>query len=237
MRVRVGLAALVLALAGNVVLSTSDSVPVAKAGGDRDCSDFSNQKKAQEFFDSHNPSQDPHGLDGDNDGVACEDNPCPCSTAGPGGGGGNPNPPEPKRDWARVISVTDGDTIKVQLAGGSRPDVRLIGIDTPEVYGGQECGGPEASTSLKRRLHPGDRVRLISDPSQDNRDRYGRILRYVEKKGSDMNRLQVRRGWAHVYVYGGNPFRRVKPYRASQRSAKQRNLGVWGQCNGQFRAS
>ena len=88
MMVRLGLGALILALAGSVTWSTSGSVPDATAGGDRDCADFPNQKKAQEFFNSHNPSQDLHNLDGDNDGVACEDNPCPCSTAGPGGGGG-----------------------------------------------------------------------------------------------------------------------------------------------------
>jgi endonuclease YncB( thermonuclease family) len=210
-------------------------------GGDRDCSDFPNQRKAQKFFIRHNPGRDPHMLDADGDGIACEDNPCPCSTAGPGGGGnggngeGDNNGPKPKRDRARVVSVTDGDTIKVRLQGGGRRDVRLIGIDTPEVYGGEECGGPEASRSLKRKLRPGTRVVLISDRSQDNRDRYGRLLRYVEKRKKDINKLQIRRGWAHVYVYGGNPFKRVKKYRGAQRVAKQRDLGAWGECGGRFR--
>ena len=86
MTVRLGLSGGLLALALSVAWSGSDSLTSA-AGGDRDCADFSNQKKAQEFFNSHNPSSDPHGLDGDGDGVACEDNPCPCSTAGGGGGG------------------------------------------------------------------------------------------------------------------------------------------------------
>jgi endonuclease YncB( thermonuclease family) len=216
MKVRLGLAVGLLALALSVAWSGSHSLTSAVAGGDRDCSDFANQKKAQEFFNSHNPSADPHMLDGDGDGIACEDNPCPCSTAGPGGGGGggrgpDPDPkPEPRKDHVRVVSVTDGDTIKVRFPGGRRRDVRLIGIDTPEVYGGQECGGPEASRSLKRKLAEGTRVLIISDSSQDNRDRYGRLLRYVEKRDKDMNKAQVRRGWAHVYVYGGNPFKRVE---------------------------
>ena len=41
---------------------------------DRDCSDFSTQKEAQKFFESEKGlrDKDPHGLDRDNDGVACE---------------------------------------------------------------------------------------------------------------------------------------------------------------------
>ena len=119
MTVRVVLAVGLLALALSVAWSGSDSLTSA-AGGDRDCADFSNQKKAQEFFNSHNPSSDPHGLDGDGDGVACEDNPCPCSTAGIGGGR-RPAVAATTRlsqraDHVRVVSVTDGDTIKVQLS-------------------------------------------------------------------------------------------------------------------------
>jgi hypothetical protein len=47
----------------------------AAAFRDRDCADFSTQAKAQRFFNRHHPNRDPHGLDGDNDGIACEDNP------------------------------------------------------------------------------------------------------------------------------------------------------------------
>jgi hypothetical protein len=52
---------------------------------DYDCADFATQAEAEEYL----LPGDPYNLDGDNDGVACEDNPCPCSyTAGGGGGGG-----------------------------------------------------------------------------------------------------------------------------------------------------
>ena len=159
--------------------------------------------------------------------------PAPAEAAAAAGGGGRD--PKPRKDHVRVVSVTDGDTIKVRFPSGRRRDVRLIGIDTPEVYGGTECGGPQASRSLKRKLHRGTRVLIVSDRSQDNRDRYGRLLRYVEKRGKDINKLQIRRGWAHVYVYGGNPFKRVAKYRKAQRAAKQRDLGGWGECGGSFR--
>ncbi|MGH8966429.1 MAG: thermonuclease family protein, partial [Actinomycetes bacterium] len=110
--------------------------------------------------------------------------------------------------------------------------VRLIGIDTPEVYGGVECGGRKASRSLKRMLPRGTRVRLVSDPTQDRVDRYGRLLRYVTKvkTGRDVNRAQVWRGHATVYVYNGDPFKRVRGYRKAQRQANTHDRGIWDLC-------
>jgi hypothetical protein len=65
------------------------------AAADLDCSDFSTQEEAQ----GHLLPGDPHGLDGDNDGIACETLP-PGGGGGGGGGGGSakpaPPPPPPK---------------------------------------------------------------------------------------------------------------------------------------------
>ncbi len=47
----------------------------AAAFRDRDCADFPTQAKAQRFFERHHPRRDPHRLDADHDGIACEDNP------------------------------------------------------------------------------------------------------------------------------------------------------------------
>jgi endonuclease YncB( thermonuclease family) len=131
---------------------------------------------------------------------------------------------------ARVVYVVDGDTVDVRLASGAKRRVRLLGIDTPEVYGGIECGGPQASRSMKRMLPKGTRVKLTSDPSQDLKDRYGRLLRYVTKSstGKDVNRRQVYKGLARVYVYAHHPFTRVDGYRQAQRAAKNRDVGIWG---------
>lgn len=41
------------------------------SSGDYDCSDFSTHAEAQDFFESEG-SGDPHGLDRDGDGIACE---------------------------------------------------------------------------------------------------------------------------------------------------------------------
>lgn len=178
-----------LAVAAVVALGSAGTAPAA----DKDCSDFSNQAQAQHFFESHNPGKDPHYLDGDGDGKACEDLPCPCAgPGGGGGGGGGGHGGGSKSKKAKIVSVTDGDTVKVAIGRRTR-DVRLIGIDTPEVYGGVECGGKQASRSMKRMLDHGDRVKLIRDRSQDNRDRYNRLLRYVKRKGRDVGKRQVAR--------------------------------------------
>jgi hypothetical protein len=69
---------------------------------DYDCGDFATQAEAEEYL----LPGDPYNLDADNDGIACEDNPCPCSYtpggSGGGGGGGNatvapPPPPKPPK--------------------------------------------------------------------------------------------------------------------------------------------
>ena len=209
----------------------------AAAAVDYDCSDFSTQAQAQQVYvDAGGPRSDPYRLDADDDGRACDSLPCPCGTAGGSTSGttGTSGGKATTRlvQYGRVTRVVDGDTIDVRLHAGADRRVRLIGIDTPEVYGGTECGGPAASRSLKRRLPTGTQVKLVSDPSQDRVDRYGRLLRYVVKRstGRDLNRVQVWAGWASVYVYGGNPFERVTSYRRAQREAQAAPRGIWKAC-------
>jgi micrococcal nuclease len=60
----------------NVTVTTEAGVTYDPAGPDRDCADFDTQAAAQAFFvAAGGPERDPHRLDGDNDGVACEDLP------------------------------------------------------------------------------------------------------------------------------------------------------------------
>lgn len=137
---------------------------------------------------------------------------------------------------ATVSRAVDGDTMAVEV-GGAEETVRLIGIDTPETVkpgAPVECGGPQASRSMKRLAHEGDAVELIEDPTQDTEDRYGRLLRYVEEDGRDLGKVQVRRGWAEVYVYGSVPFERVERYRGASAKAEAHGAGVFGLCGGNF---
>lgn len=210
---------------------------------DRDCGDFATQAAAQAFMIASGPG-DVHGLDGsDDDGRACESNPCPCTTtlqtfagttigtqdvSGQDGSGSTISDVV-RRHRGTVVTVTDGDTLKVRIHGVGIRDVRIIGIDTPEVYGGMECGGRRASRRMKALAPVGSTVTLISDPSQDDRDRYGRLLRYVERRGKDVGRAQVNLGEAKVYVFE-RPFRRTSDYQRVQRDARRDARGSWRRC-------
>lgn len=187
---------------------------------DYDCSDFANQAQAQQYL----LPGDPHSLDGDGDGKACDSLPCPCAKGSGGGGGGVP---EVIRFRGAVTEVVDGDTIEVAKARGGSETIRLLGIDTPEVYGGLECGGRAASTLMKE-LATG-RVKVTTDPRQPKRDRYGRLLAYVSKAGKDLGKVMVSRGRAKVYVVGSR-FSRYSSYAAAERRAKRLSRGSWGTC-------
>ena len=69
--------------------------------------------------------------------------------------------PAPPPGWEAVDHVADGDTIV--LRGGVT--VRLVQIDTPEVYFHPECFGEQASAETKELLHRGTLVRLMVDPA------------------------------------------------------------------------
>jgi micrococcal nuclease len=131
---------------------------------------------------------------------------------------------------AVVDHVTDGDTIKVDV-GAREEYVRFIGIDTPETYEGSECGGKQASASMKRMLEPGDRVTLVRDRTQGNRDDYDRLLRYVQFRGRDLGEKQARKGWADVFVYDRR-FKRLNAYERAEERARKANRGVWRLCGG-----
>jgi endonuclease YncB( thermonuclease family) len=226
----------ILALALAVALTTA----APAAAQDRDCSDFGSQADAQNFYENAGPG-DPHRLDADDDGRACDANPCPCR--GPGGSEPPPPPPPPSRPpptdrvqtiRAVVIRVIDGDTIVVRpLEETQRPSytVRLLGIDSPE-RSPQECGSDLAMQSARELAPRGRRVLLKTDPTQPLFDRFDRLLAYVQlSNGPQLNRAQVTRGWAKAFVVGRRSQQHGSYQRAARR-AKAQDRGAWGICGG-----
>jgi micrococcal nuclease len=123
-----------------------------------------------------------------------------------------------------VVRVVDGDTVELQWAGKSR----LIGVDTPEVYGGQECFGREASAFAKRVLRPGLRVRVERDV--EARDRYGRTLVYLRlPDGRSFNELLVAEGYAVPLTIPPN-VRHAERFKRLARTARERAAGLWSRC-------
>lgn len=124
-----------------------------------------------------------------------------------------------------------------RLADGSEITVRLIGIDTPETVKPDtpvECGGPQATEAM-RALAEGQPVNLVSDPTQDAVDQFGRSLFYVDRiaDGVDVGEEMLRRGWANVFVFEQD-FQRLAPYRAARSEDRDFDDGVWGRCDGDF---
>ena len=128
----------------------------------------------------------------------------------------------------RIDHVADGDT--VTLTNGQR--VRLVQIDTPEVYFGTECYGPQASAITKRLLPPGTAVRLTTEPATDRVDQYGRLLRYVirVRDGLNVNVYLVRVGAATPYFYDGRRGMYAALLDHLARRARAKHLGLWGKC-------
>lgn len=125
-----------------------------------------------------------------------------------------------------VTRVVDGDTLDVRLANGKRERVRLIGIDTPERGA---CFAAQATT-LARRLALAKPVVLRGDPTQDTRDRYGRLLAYVWIPGGrDLGYQLLAGGAAKVYVFR-TAFQRLSAYRTAESGAKSRAVGAWRSC-------
>jgi micrococcal nuclease len=120
----------------------------------------------------------------------------------------------------RIAAVIDGDTVELASLGRAR----LIGIDTPEVHGRQECYGREASAYLKRLLPPGTRVTYTWDV--ERRDRYGRALVYLFRGGEMVNAKLARGGYAVPLTIPPN-VRHAERFRRLAAEARRAGRGLW----------
>jgi endonuclease YncB( thermonuclease family) len=134
----------------------------------------------------------------------------------------------------RVVSVTDGDTIKVLDANNTQYKVRLTGIDAPEKK--QPYG--RASTKKLASMVAGKEVLVESSKN----DRYGRVLGKVWVqpadcpscgKTLDANHAQILSGMAWWYRY----YAREQPpedrgrYESAEDEARARGWGLWADPN------
>jgi len=123
-----------------------------------------------------------------------------------------------------VVGVTDGDTIKVRV-GGVTERVRLIGLDTPELKG-NECWAQKAASKMQSLVQSRS-VQLVPDPSQGDRDRYGRLLRHVvTQDGRLAAEVLIEGGFAKEYTYAA-AYEHRSAYLAAEKRAKAKKLGVW----------
>ncbi len=135
-----------------------------------------------------------------------------------------------ERGRARVVRVTDGDTLKVRMPDGSEEYVRILGIDTPEVHEQLQCGGQEATAAMAALAPVGSSVTLVPDPTQGDRDRYDRLLRYVHRPVTAWDSPRSGLGLAKLFVFRNDPLQRASAYERAARRAKQEGRGLWSRC-------
>jgi micrococcal nuclease len=98
---------------------------------------------------------------------------------------------------ARVISVIDGDTIKIE-SNNNKVNVRYIGINSPELDSDDNYLA-ELAREINRQLVENQIVTLYKDTSET--DRFGRLLRYVFVGDTFVNYEMVRLGYARQKDY------------------------------------
>jgi micrococcal nuclease len=142
-----------------------------------------------------------------------------------------------------VVEVTDGDTMDVRFANGSEETVRLLGVDTPEVYAENspsewegvpdtQAGrdwlrqwGTRASEFATNELD-GERVEIRVDPEADRRGGYGRLLVYISTTDGErsFNHRLLNRGYARLY---DTEFSKRDGFAAAEVNAREAHTGVW----------
>ena len=129
-----------------------------------------------------------------------------------------------------VSRFVDGDTIDVNM-NGSVETVRFIGVDTPETHKPNtpvQCYG-ELAAAYTKSLIGTQRVRLQADPLDTNRDRYGRLLRYIYlPNGTLVEEQIIKNGYGFAYTLF--PFEKVDQFKADQAQAEANKAGLWASC-------
>jgi micrococcal nuclease len=142
----------------------------------------------------------------------------------------------------KVKRVIDGDTFELE----SGEKVRLLGIDTPEKYESKklnsdaERSGQDKKTIQKlgelasdyaASLISNKRVKLLPEPNHEDKDRYGRLLRYVYlEDGTDFNKRMVEDGYA--YAFRKYKISRLDEFIEAERRARLNKRGLWGRVDG-----
>jgi micrococcal nuclease len=126
---------------------------------------------------------------------------------------------------ARIIRIIDGDTVITDTG----EHIRYIGIDSPEIGRNgarSECFATEAA-AYNAKLVLGRNVRLIADI--EDRDRFGRMLRYVEIDGVNISVHLVEEGYAkRLYVPPNGMFQ--TEIRSAETRSKNLGRGIWSAC-------
>lgn len=156
-----------------------------------------------------------------------------------------------KTDWKtdnnyyQVTRIVDGDTFEIDM-DGRKEKVRMLAIDTPEKWESSKLNKDaertnndkktikklgELSHKYTKKLIEGKKVKLVPDPVNDDKDRYGRLLRYVYlDDGTFVNLKIVEEGYANAYTRF--PLSRKDEFVNAEKKARENKKGLWGDIEG-----
>lgn len=133
-------------------------------------------------------------------------------------------------DYYKVLKVTDGDTIRLEIDGESTP-LRLLSIDAPELSHPTkptECFAKESKEYLEK-LILNKEIRIEYDSNQGKYDRYDRLLGYIylkDENGLFINEDLVRKGYAKTYTAINSDYK--EQFLNIEKSIRNKNIGLWG---------
>ncbi|MDV2858717.1 MULTISPECIES: thermonuclease family protein [Oceanimonas] len=130
-----------------------------------------------------------------------------------------------KYETANVKKVIDGDT--VYLADGRR--IRLVGIDTPELYKNgrlaPEPGAEKAHRWLSNKLPEKSQMKLVF--AVKRRDDYGRLLAYpLTNSGQLLVKSMLAAGLGELMLFEPN-HKYWRCLLAAEQQARRHNRGIW----------
>lgn len=115
----------------------------------------------------------------------------------------------------KVVSVIDGDTIKILTKNKTVYKIRLNGIDAPEK---SQAFGKKSKANLSKLV-----AGKVVDIRFKKTDRYGRILGTIFVDNQDINLRQIKDGYAWVY----RRYCKRADYYKAEGYARNRKLGLW----------
>jgi micrococcal nuclease len=148
------------------------------------------------------------------------------------------------KDYIIVKRVVDGDTFEIDTP--EKTKVRLLGIDTPEKYESAKLekdadrSGQDKKTIQKlgklaseyaKNLLEGKKVKLMPEPNYEDKDKYGRLLRYVYlEDGTLFNKKIIEDGYANAYTKF--EISKLGEFIQAEKFARENNRGLWGKVDG-----
>ena len=147
-----------------------------------------------------------------------------------------------------VKRVIDGDTFEMDAKdeNGKYLRVRLLGIDTPEKFESSKLDKDaertgkdkkviqrlgEMASDYVKKLAEGKKVILEPEPNYEDKDVYGRLLRYIYlEDGTFINKKIVEDGYGNAFRK--YPVSKLNEIIKAENEARQNNRGLWGDVEG-----